>query len=1630
MASTDGALQVQQSLNEEQSNATPAVLNSAPTDGATDAPEAFKPVQDASERSAGQPSPAPSSPASGVSTTKSGPQPPSVSGQSNPPPLSMPHPKKFSHVNINKKFLEKTSASTPSHPHSASPVTKTPISSQKPALQTSTSHPRLVTAKLTATPQPSTTTGPGWSRPSSAVSSTAPTPLSAGSSKASPAPAPAAGGAPLPPPVGKVIQPQPRSVQDTAPQRRDAPNKPAWGNTRASAPSAPKLDGVRNDFPTAAEVAQGRASQATTKNEATDAANMHKKAVMAELQAEEDTFRGVHLDPNAHHWDEMEEDDDNFLGGVIEFGDGRQYKVQFAESSQHTQPQHDTKPSASDGTEAPVSNESVDKPVSKEERFVDDFDRSWPPSRPTHHAPGQHRDQRSDGHPVSPSTTSHSPSESSRVLFNERSNRLEPYSHQRHGPPPATFNRRGSRSDNSISPIEPRRDAPPHTQLQGVQLLQKGGQPDGHTFSRAPGGDRPPGPHDGSRFRDRQPFQRDHGPWQTNGHPGPDRHPGAFGPPHPPRDASFDDRARRPPMLEPPNVDHRRQLPPHLSVVGSRHPPPIRTDGPVAPQPPSLPREPPPPSAASQAATSPATTDKGLPATTLPAVDLDEARKAAMHIAAERARLRRQQEEEEREKERERARRKAAELEAKIKAMEEEKARERQKAEAEKSSAEAQAVGIIEEAVSSAATVESKPGASDVSAQRPDARPELARNVSARGTARPFGTRKASLTPSAQSVSLPPQPSPASEADTWRRKAAPSSAAPPQSEAQKPAATPMLPPPVLAHADLDVKAGEEVEVMDFSDHGRLVGSEDKPYRSGAAARPARAVASDFFGDSSTSPQRTRPLQSRGEEESSWRRPSHTFVDKPSAPAMGEESRKPQVLPAQAPPPQHHGGVPSGLQTTTGAHPPMHEEHLRRISSHYQNGVPRPALGSSYREAPMSALDDTLSRIKGALDGMHHHETEAPKPQKWLPPALRSRSAHSDFAHPTEVFDVTSAEPPRSPKPAWNNFHVKLPHASRPVPPQETELIWPRGRRPFKLDVHSFHPPIHALNSRDATVTDHLFGRPRFVRGQPKYFVSIPRRKITRRLPPSEASSTPVVHLPSTPTRTRNPALPKESVASNATTWRKGPSAATTLPAAQDEVKESTELDTVSRSPPPEVPSAASAVSSLPKAAESLASPSTAAAPASKHKPEPRMPAGSDVAFYRNSRVETAVESQPPVQFIVSSELEGEPTGQLNGAKPAETTVQAAKPQEPMGGSSASGLSSLTSDQKAPGPLGVANGISAATPPQPPSQPAAQPSLSPWTKSPKSLSIKESPSRAPDPEHLKAVWSQTSDKAQIQPVNSLRGIADDLTGVPFSLQDVKSDDGGTPPPSGSGTWSRMSSYEVTRAFQQVPSPSSSSSQRPGSIAPSTSTSTNGSSARHPGFAISPPPMGQPALRPAYSVYSPMMSHSPAPSVMYSHPSPVPRHMVANGSAPAYGQAVWVPAMHTTAPPPSAGMIRSPYGPQMVPYPSPGAAMYPAPVPMQNPSQQNGVQGRPPSMAMMSPVMQPAMSPMYAGSPVLVPTMAPGQGYPMPSQATRAPGPMRPYEQNPQNGQHMNPSPMRQPPQNGYNPVPSGYARPPW
>ena len=64
--------------------------------------------------------------------------------------------------------------------------------------------------------------------------------------------------------------------------------------------------------------------------------------------------------------------------------------------------------------------------------------------------------------------------------------------------------------------------------------------------------------------------------------------------------------------------------------------------------------------------------------------------------------------------------------------------------------------------------------------------------------------------------------------------------------------------------------------------------------------------------------------------------------------------------------------------------------------------------------------------------------------------------------------------------------------------------------------------------------------------------------------------------------------------------------------------------------------------------------------------------------------------------------------------------------------------------------------------------------------PLNFAVKGSRARAPDPEYLKALWSQASDKTRVHSVNSLEGIAGDLTGLPFTPQDVKPEDKESPP----------------------------------------------------------------------------------------------------------------------------------------------------------------------------------------------------------------------------------------------------------
>src|SRR6478609_795619 len=83
-----------------------------------------------------------------------------------------------------------------------------------------------------------------------------------------------------------------------------------------------------------------------------------------------------------------QDDEDGTFDEVLDFGDGTTYTI----------------PATAPPVEQPPENEQTqNEPVSKDQRFAEDFDRSWPPRAP-----------------VPPRDTT-----SSRVLFNERSNKLE-----------------------------------------------------------------------------------------------------------------------------------------------------------------------------------------------------------------------------------------------------------------------------------------------------------------------------------------------------------------------------------------------------------------------------------------------------------------------------------------------------------------------------------------------------------------------------------------------------------------------------------------------------------------------------------------------------------------------------------------------------------------------------------------------------------------------------------------------------------------------------------------------------------------------------------------------------------------------------------------------------------------------------------------------------------------------------------------------------------------------------------------------------------------------------------------------------------------------------------------------------
>lgn len=238
------------------------------------------------------------------------------------------------------------------------------------------------------------------------------------------------------------------------------------------------------------------------------------------------------------------------------------------------------------------------------------------------------------------SINSHPGNDSSRALFNERSNKLEPIANAAHRLPTGARKDSDSESRPSISPRE------------SLRVLSK--DPDDKTRRSGEGRWREPSVRSGPSTR---PSHHDQ-PIQERGR--------------------FTASSSSPSMAK-----EGRPLPPHLSQLPPA-PRPRRMSSresrvssgmrePISP----LNKHPPPhhsPTLSHVSATPLSPTVQTVSSPLLPAGNVDEARKDIMADAAARAKQRRVEEEKERERERERAHKKAAELEARFKPQEPPKA--------------------------------------------------------------------------------------------------------------------------------------------------------------------------------------------------------------------------------------------------------------------------------------------------------------------------------------------------------------------------------------------------------------------------------------------------------------------------------------------------------------------------------------------------------------------------------------------------------------------------------------------------------------------------------------------------------------------------------------------------------------------------------------------------------------------------------------------------------------------------------------------------------------------------------------------------------------------------------------------
>ena len=907
-----------------------------------------------------------------------------------------------------------------------------------------------------------------------------------------------------------------------------------------------------------------------------------------------------------------------------------------------------------------------------------------------------------------------------------------------------------------------------------------------------------------------------------------------------------------------------------------------------------------------------------------------------------------------------------------------------------------------------------------------------------------WGQRMLERTVSGRSVAVNPHgwqslPTPVTEAEraeSWRKpRPAPPVAEP--SKVQESTTAVATAKATLAHAspveqDLNVKPGESVEVVDFSDLGKLAdpGSLETPTQERREShtpsfRPRRPTASDFFEDA-------RELRSDIGTSSPKKLSNEPVRNSPSG---------------------------DSLRVT----PPKLDQHIEPSSlpspsfSLTQNGAPaspgRMARPPPFREAPMSALDDTMSRIKGVLDGMQSSTSPAgskseskepppgqidggiptppvrqaalppqppPQARRWIPPALRPTTV-------PEFFDVTRLNLPQQEL----DIVVSLPTRSRKVEPlSKRQYNFSRvPPAPVRWDILSFDPPVEGMNRRTLSVNDVLFGKPPLSGRRFRYRVWLPKPK--RGIRPVSQLDPSLQSRPVPPGAAAQLARPNSVGAfgrpsmADTTSWRtatRKPSTATPLPESQPEEHE---LNVTSRSPPPE-PTVKSDETTVKVTAS--ASAHELAAISRKVKGPVGMPEGADVAFSRNLNVDReSSKGSIKVNFTVTSELDdtSEGVAELPSITSTSTYTLAQSEVEAVFSREARARdvkSNSLSIAKPDSPAAERNVFSSSPKGSSLLLEGADVRIAPTAVSFRLISLlcqltnsknafkgKEesrtitpplhtsgsiwgkSPSRAPDREHLKAVWSQASDRDAVPTVNSLKEIADDLPAVPFSIHEAKLDDDGIPPPIAPPA--RMSASDVTRAFQTVPAgPSGSKSLTSHPFSPPLNhMQTLSPPGPKPATGGMPPSTMVNGSRPLYMGYPSMQSHTPSPTMMYPQlPQHVMQNQIRGSPSSPYGQPVWMPVQSHAAqhsPQLMRAQPASPYGAPVLQYqPAAQTSLYPpnsnhhspqpAPIPYTNGSHQTQ------RMSLISPVLpaaspvHPPVPPHYSSSPMLYHVPPPG------------------------------------------------------